>query len=216
MVYIGRAVGIGCLKDENKPVVLYAVSGRSPESKARIATIDGEKNIIFIRPSESEAQDDPLRHYAAMIVGDNNSIFVSNGRQTPETVKRYSEVKKVDKSMSGVLDSMGAEPDSYHTPRISAGLDFVQFQRAYFGIINHGTTSDVWHTYVDSGKAILLPTYKGDPENPAEVVVNDDRTLYELELPGDRPETAKNVTAQQLADRLFEWMDKTLVVAQIP
>src|SRR3989344_4179360 len=98
MVYIGRAVGLGRTPDTN-PAALYAVSGRSGESKARKATINDNK--IHIGPLDG-SDNDPLRHYDAMTLVDRNSIVVSNGVHTNGIAETYEKVKRSEDAIKNV------------------------------------------------------------------------------------------------------------------
>ena len=92
MVYLGRVVGIGKMKDR-KPFVLYAVSGRSEESKQRRASIYENEGRVRIGPLDG-SDSDPLRHYDAIQAGKNNSyVVVSNGVQTSGIAIRCSKLR---------------------------------------------------------------------------------------------------------------------------
>ena len=202
MVYIGRAVGLGRTPNTN-PVALYAVSGRSEESRARKATIhDG---AVHIGPLDG-SDNDPLRHYDAMTLVD-SSIVVSNGVHTNDIAEAYEKVKRSEDAIKNVLDELGAEPDSYHTPRIAALFNFVQHYRGYFGIVNEGREPNTWYNTIEVGKAFMLPTYKGDRQDPRNVVVNDSQHIFPLNLYENTPE--------ELAEELYRMIDGYFVVSAV-
>ena len=203
MVYIGRAVGLGRTPNTS-PAALYAVSGRSEESRARRATIN--ESTVHIGPVDG-SDNDPLRHYDAMMLGEGNSIVVSNGVHTNLIAEAYEKIKRPEDTIKTVLDELGAEPDSYHTPRIAALFNFVQHFRGYLGIVTEDGAAKTWYKTLEKGTAFFLPTYKGDKNNPRNVIVNDSQHIFPVNLYGNTPE--------ELAGELYEIMDRDFVVSTV-
>ena len=200
MVYIGRAVGLGRSPGTN-PVALYAVSGRSEESRARIATINDNK--IHIGPIDG-SDNDPLRHYDAMTLVDWNSIVVSNGVHINCIAETYEKIKRPEDAIKNVLAEFGAEPDSYHTPRIAALFNFVEHFKGYFGIVNKGHYPSTWYKTMEVGTAFMLPTYTGDQQDRQKIVVNNYNHMFPVKLHGNTPE--------ELAEELYGIIDRDFVV----
>ncbi len=206
MVYLGRVVGIGKMEDR-KPFVLYAVSGRSEESKQRKASIYESEGRVHIGPLDG-SDSDLLRHYDAVQAGRNNSyIVVSNGSQTDGIASRCSKLMTRPGLRSNIqksLDCMRAEPDACHTPRIAAIYTPNQHFSGFFGIRNYRRAAEAWELDLTEGMAFLLPTYKGDPNDPRAVIVSH--------ADGNPAVDFNGKTAQQLADQLYDWVDRNLVV----
>ena len=84
MVYPGRVIIIGkSLSGED--VVMYALTGRSPSSQARMLLIDEAEKKIFVKPTDEDTLktgNPELLVYPAVIYG--SGIAVSNGKQTDD------------------------------------------------------------------------------------------------------------------------------------
>ena len=84
MAYPGRIIIIG-KSAEGEDVVMYAITGRSPSSQARMLLIDEVEKKIFVKPTDEETLKTgnlDLLVYPAVICG--NDIAVSNGKQTDD------------------------------------------------------------------------------------------------------------------------------------
>jgi len=168
--YPGRQLFLG-LTLANGPCFAYLITGRAPESRERKAVLLGD--VIRIGPV-STSQYDPLRHYAA-VKFDNQSgtLAVSNGIQTEAIFETYKLLFNTASSpekdyMEKILDGAGAEPDSYHTPRI-AGIITVSNDKTpvYFaGIKAHNVPARAIRIEPEKGTMLGVSTYKGSLDNP--------------------------------------------------
>ena len=120
--YPGRQLFVGQTAG-GKPCFIYLVTGRSPESRQRVAVqVD---NTVRMGPI-GDAPYDPLRHYSAVRFDDaTGTLAVSNGIQTDavyETNKLLVNVgsPRTETYLAAIMEGAQAEPDSYHTPRIAA------------------------------------------------------------------------------------------------
>lgn len=145
--YPGRLLFMG-QTEENKPAFLYLVTGRSPGSRARVAMpVEGG---VIMGPSGDESYN-PLIHYPAVRFNhDTGLAVVSNGIQTNaifETYKLMADLRRYprDEYLDMLLKGAGAEPDSYHTPRI-AGVEsknyFQGLLESHFSLLGITTRHD--------------------------------------------------------------------------
>jgi IMP cyclohydrolase len=169
--YPGRQLFLG-LTIDNNPCFAYLVTGRSPESRERKAV--AANDLVRMGPI-GNVEYDPLRHYAA-VKFDNSSglLSVSNGIQTDAIFEAYKLVLNtvspvtVD-AMRVLLEAAGAEPDSYHTPRIAGVVTNSQDKtKPLFFVGMKGFTSPAKVTQIDpkSGTMIGISTYKGSLDIP--------------------------------------------------
>jgi IMP cyclohydrolase len=197
--YPGRQIFIG-MTAENKPCFAYLVTGRSPGSRERKAVkID---NLVRIGPVAS-TEYDPLRHYAAVEFDNNSKVAsISNGIQTEAVYEMYKLILNTSNSpgidyMEKVLEGAGAEPDSYHTPRIAAVItrDADNSQFVYIlGIKNFTQPAKASLVSPQPGNLYGVSTYKGSLENPEGRESNAALTQIEL----------THSTAEDIANYVFE------------
>jgi IMP cyclohydrolase len=198
--YPGRQLFLG-LTLEKQPFFAYLITGRSPESRERKGVMVGD--IIRIGPLGDQAYD-PLRHYSAVKYDNGSGIAaVSNGIQTEAIFETYrllhntSSVSSVD-YMQKIMEGAGAEPDSYHTPRI-AGLIADPVEKNgktifIIGIKAFDFPAKAVAVSPQAGKMIGISTYKGSLDNPE---ARDPAAVFpEMEF--------KGLTADELAVFLFE------------
>lgn len=228
-MYLGRVVGLGMLPDERE-FIAYAVSGRSDASRTRKARITGEGNVqkVNIGPlgldkltlvQEAQAQ---WIFYNGIITsgfeGEEVYALASNGEQG-DAAERILKHRTSDMSEShmrslcmDIQDAAAAamivlrpERDKYKTPRIAGVLGNCH---AYLGII---TEDGYFDGFMDdlsenTGKMFFVSTYMGEKDSN-EVVVPKGKVeipMGSIDLHGEK--------AQELADNLYDWMDKDLVV----
>jgi IMP cyclohydrolase len=169
--YPGRQLFLG-LSAENNPFFAYLVTGRSPESRERKAV--AMNDVIRMGPT-GNAQYDPLRHYAAVKYDNSNGLLsVSNGIQTDAIFEVYKLIYNTASAagkayMESVLDSAGAEPDSYHTPRIAGIItNTADKSKPVFIIGMKAFTSAAKATRIEPapGTMVGISTYKGSLESP--------------------------------------------------
>lgn len=170
--YPGRQLFLGLTK-EGRPAFAYIVTGRSPASRERKATL--KENTIIMGPIGS-APYDPLRHYTA-VKHDNSAglMAVSNGIQTEaiyETYRLLYNVKSAPAAgyLKKIMDGANYEPDSLQTPRIGG----VICNRGDGGkpvcIVSIKTANKpafTWSVKPKAGTLIGVATYQGNMENPS-------------------------------------------------
>ena len=197
--YPGRQLFLG-LSSYGQPSLAYLVTGRNPQSRERMAVrVDNE---IRIGPVGQQAYD-PLRHYTAVKVGELSGIaVVSNGIQTEAIFETYRLLFNTNSApargyMKKILDGAGAEPDSYHTPRIAGTITIGgDAARPVFmlGVKTEGRPASVFRTRPQRGVLIGVATYRGDLDAPQAFDPASD--LPRLRFAGR--------TARELADYLFD------------
>lgn len=174
--YPGRQIFVGTTVIGD-PCFAYLVTGRSPGSRKRKAKRLGD--IIRIMPSENDAPFDPLRHYIA-VKHDARIKFaaITNGIQTEAIFEAYKlwinlerqNISEAPELIHNLLESAGAEPDSYHTPRIAAVISVPEngIPQAVIGTIgeNHGRTDEILIKPKYNGQLTVVSTYGGDMDNP--------------------------------------------------
>jgi IMP cyclohydrolase len=197
--YPGRQLFLGLTEDKN-PFFAYLVTGRSPESRERKAV--AVNDVIRMGPI-GNAQYDPLRHYAA-VKFDNAAglLSVSNGIQTDAIFEAYrlifntASLASID-YMEKLLDGAGAEPDSYHTPRIAGIITNSTDKSGVISIIGmKAFNKPAKATQINPKPGMMtgISTYKGSLDSP------------EARDPGDSlPEVKiKARTAGEIAKYLFD------------
>jgi IMP cyclohydrolase len=169
--YPGRQLFLGLTADKN-PFFAYLVTGRSPESRERKAI--AVNDLVRMGPI-GNVEYDPLRHYAAVKLDNSSGLLsVSNGIQTDAIFEAYKLIFNtaspvVKDSMQVLLEGAGAEPDSYHTPRIAGVVtSSADKTRPVFFIGMKAFTSPAKVTQIDPKPATMIgiSTYKGSLDNP--------------------------------------------------
>lgn len=222
--YLGRVVGVGYNKD--KPFAIYAVTGRSEMSKARMAEIL-DNNIVRIAPS-GEISDDQkkmrdLIFYNAMRIADDPSkIVISNGMQTEHTIRALKDrVEKYPHAIAeGFIRSWGAEPDKLRTPRVTGILD--SSANAALGIVTkEGMASRLVDIRGDNSVHFLyVSTYLGScggTFGPTEhknsgVEVPTGRIDIHSMIPMDSLDICGD-TSQKIADNFYDYLADDLRVS---
>ena len=189
--YPGRQLFLGLTINKN-PFFAYLVTGRAPESRERKAVL--VEDVIRMGPTGNTPYD-PLRHYTAVKYDNHSGIMaVSNGIQTEAIFETY---KLLFNTASGpekdylekIMDGAGAEPDSYHTPRI-AGIITNSTDKSspifIVGMKGYDLPSKATQISPKSGTMIGISTYKGDMDKPE--ARDPSAPLAELEVKGTTPE----------------------------
>jgi len=166
MAYPGRVIALGRDPSDECDVVVYAVTGRSPSSQARL--LERTENAIVTKPTDPEVLktgNPDLLVYPAVCFGDR--LAVSNGKQT-EDVARASASGPVAALEAG-LRSWAYEPDApIFTPRIS-GLLWPD-GRAALSVIKRAADGSPRKHYFEfalqAGQAEMIATYSGPNQNP--------------------------------------------------
>jgi IMP cyclohydrolase len=184
--YPGRQLFLG-ITLQNKPILAYLITGRSPESRERRGIL--VENTIRIGPIGNQPYD-PLRHYSAVKYDNTLGIAaVSNGIQTDAIFETYKLLLNTNslprrEYMEQILDGAGAEPDSYHTPRIAGIVTYTPDKPAspvfIIGMKGNNSPAMVHILNLEPGIMIGISTYKGLMENPEARKPED--SLAELEF----------------------------------
>ena len=196
--YPGRQLFIGLTAGGN-PCLAYLVTGRSLPTRERRAMLMGTR--VAIGPIGT-IEYDPLRHYTAVACDPTTGIaVVSNGIQTEAIFETYRLLFHTGslptiEYMERLLDGAGAEPDSYHTPRI-AGVLTSHAEAGLVGIIGIkclGSPAKAFRVKMEPGVLTGVSTYRGALDNPEPFDINSG--LPELKLEG--------ATAGDIAGYLFD------------
>lgn len=189
--YPGRQVFLGLTADV-RLCFAYFVSGRSPKSRERKATM--VENSVIMGPIGDEPYD-WLRHYAAIKYDcDIGLAVVTNGIQTEAIFETYRLLYHCDSLpepdyLKAILNGARSEPDSLHTPRIAgvitnpAGKNDLIY---IIGIKVHDRPADVFKIEPEPGMLYGIATYRGEMENPA--AFDADEGPAKLAFTGKTPE----------------------------
>lgn len=121
--YHGRGFIIGKSEDGRSLVIMYFMTGRSPESQNRRLSLnkDGNLETIVADPGKP-AGNTELTLYPA-IMQDNSYIVVSNGKQTPDVLRLIvDDYNFLASAEDDFEDKWSYEPDSSNTPRITGAI----------------------------------------------------------------------------------------------
>jgi IMP cyclohydrolase len=196
--YPGRQLFVGMTLNGN-PAVVYLVTGRSPASRERKASL--LDNGVIIGPLGNQPYD-PLRHYTAVKYDNVSAILsVSNGIQTDAIFETYRLLFNTNSTpsmdfMEKLLDGAQAEPDNMHTPRIAGIITTNPAQQLIFiiGIKRHDMPAQAFQIEPALGTLTGLSVYKGKLESPEGF--DPAAGLPKIEFKGK--------TAIELAEHLFE------------
>ena len=169
MEYPGRVIVLGRDPSDECDVVVYAVTGRSPSSQARLLEQDG--NAIVTKPTDPEVLktgNPDLLVYPAVCFG--GRLAVSNGKQTEDVARAEADHPVV--ALEAGLRNWSFEPDApIFTPRISGIL--WPDGRAALSLIKRagdGTPRRLYFEFIlRPGHAEMIATYAGPNQNPLPV-----------------------------------------------
>ena len=202
--YPGRQLFIG-LTIDSRPALAYLVTGRSPQSRARLAVAAGDS--IRIDPI-GQQEHVPLRFHYPSVKFDNQTgmAVVSNGIQTEAIFEMYRLLLVAGSAPTGdymekILDGASSEPDSLNTPRIAGVITSDSDGKPVFivGIVAQGAPARAFNVKPEPGVLTGISTYKGSLESPEAF----DTTS---ELPRLQP---SGKTAKDLAEYLYEISEAT-------
>ncbi len=169
--YPGRQIFLGRTRS-GSPAFGYIVTGRSPASRERRATLIDHG--IIMGPVGDESYD-WLRHYTAVKYDNAIGLMtVTNGIQTEAVYETYRLLfhcgtRPARSYLKKIMDGANYEPDSLKTPRI-AGLIMNPpgaTEPIYLlSIKTAGATAFAWEMVYEPGTLAGISTYRGDLENP--------------------------------------------------
>jgi len=168
--YPGRQLFVGLTADA-RPALAYLVTGRSPQSRERKATL--RENTIIIGPLGNVPYD-PLRHYTALKWDDASGVCaVSNGIQTEAIYETYRLLYNAGTApavqfLKRIMEGAQAEPDSLHTPRIGGVVTSQEKRPALFiSIKRQDAPAPAARVKPVPGYLSGISTYDGVLETPA-------------------------------------------------
>jgi IMP cyclohydrolase len=197
--YPGRQVFLG-RTGSGKPCFAYFVSGRSPQSRERKATM--VENSVIMGPTGDEPYD-WLRHYTAVKYDNDIGLaVVTNGIQTEAIYETYRLLYHCDSQpgleyLEILLNGARSEPDSLHTPRPAGVITNPAGKTGpvyIIGIKIYQRPADVFEIEPEPGTLKGIATYQGDMENPTAF----DAGKGPVEL------TFKGETQEELAKYIYE------------
>jgi IMP cyclohydrolase len=203
--YPGRQLFIGLTADA-RPALIYLVTGRSPQSRERLAVAAGDS--IRIDPL-GQQEHVPLRFHYPSVKFDNETgmAVVSNGIQTEAIFETYRLLLIAGTAPAGdylekILDGAGAEPDSLNTPRIAGVVTSTSDDKKpifLIGIVTEGAPASAFEVELEPGTLVGISTYKGDLTNPE--AFDPASELPRLQCSGK--------TAKDLSEHLYEISEAT-------
>ncbi len=198
MIYPGRLLILGGDAAGVHHVLIYAITGRSPSSQARM--LEPEDQAVWTKPTDPEIlkKGNPeLLVYPAVIFG--RGIAASNGRQTVDidTDAAGSAVAVLDAG----LGPWTYEPDApIYTPRITGCI--LPSGRAALSIIKRGPDGYPVRSFFDladrPGRGSMLATYAGDNREPLEASAGEP---LDVGLEGTTPEETAGAAYAALGPR---------------
>jgi len=194
--YPGRVILMGCTEKGGNPVAAYAVTGRSPSSRAR--KIIREEDTLWVKPTHTDLirqGNIDLLVYPCLIVLP-GGVAVSNGKQTVDVMACLGLGESGLEVLAAALKDWDYEPDApAYTPRIAGCL--LPNRSAALGLIRRaedGSSLRSLHGFIPKpgyGKAVM--TYQGDPGDPLPSFTGEP---VECAIPGG--------TARETAEALYE------------
>lgn len=167
--YPGRLIVIGSPAETGGVIVVYAVTGRSPSSRARKLIRDGDS--VLVRPLDDEVLktgDPDLLIYPAVrtVPG---ALAVSNGKHTDDAAAHMPEKTDPVAVLNAALDRWDYEPDApTFTPRIAGCV--LRGGRAALSLVRRGPEGRPLkiHTEIPllKGACWILSTYSGRNIDP--------------------------------------------------
>ncbi len=196
--YPGRQVFIGVTVKGN-PAFAYLVTGRSPKSRERKATMRG--NSVIMGPIGDEPYD-WLRHYTALKYDNDIGLAAfSNGIQTEAIFETYRLLYHTgsvpSKSyLKKIMDGANYEPDSIKTPRVAGVITNPANSIPIYllSIVVYGYPAVTWRVRPKPGTMKGVATYNGNLESPG--AFNIDGGLPEIRFNGE--------TAQGVAEYIYD------------
>lgn len=167
--YPGRILVIGKDSSGMSPVIIYAITGRSPSSQAR--KLEVEDNSIWAKPTDEETLKKGNRELLIYpsIQFTPQGIAVSNGKQTSDIGTALAQSMNPVEVLSSSLSTWDYEPDSpIFTPRISGCI--LANGKAALGIIRRGPDGSSQRKFYDvpmtAGRGKMIATYSGENKDP--------------------------------------------------
>ncbi|MEA3407308.1 MAG: IMP cyclohydrolase [Chloroflexota bacterium] len=161
-MYIGRFVILG-KTGTGEWYLGYRVSSRSFPNRT-IRT--GEDRAVVIPTEDAPPSDNPYISYNCVRTYQ-DVLIVSNGTHVDPIIDKVKIGYGLRDAMALSLLAMDYEHDSYHTPRIAAGLDG-KADQGYLGIVADDQLT-VKSIEVAPGEAFLIATYEHTSPTPIDL-----------------------------------------------
>ncbi len=177
--YPGRLIVIGAPRRAGSAAIVYAITGRSPSSQARmLVSRDGG---VWVQPTDEETLrkgNVDLLVYPAVLFGP-AGVAVSNGKQTADVRDALGPGAGPAAALARALAAWDFEPDApIFTPRISgclAGGD------AGLSVVRRGPSGRSLKSYfavpLREGEGWLVSTYAGPNADPLPVFTGEPRRV---------------------------------------
>ncbi len=190
--YLGRVIIIGQIDDNN--VVVYALTGRSPPSRARKLEVVGNNVKIEAIDEDTVKQGKvDLLLYDNAIMAD-RALLIANGDHMSAIDHSYfingtSPMKVMTSAFSkNHSDKWSYEDDKYCTPRIG-GIVMREDNVAVLGILKKAENDETLRYHFEfpliSGKGKSITTYAGPNVEPVPSFTGEP---FDVELKGKTPE----------------------------
>ena len=169
MEYPGRVVVIGREPGPGRTIVIYAITGRSPSSQARM--LEWREDGVWVRPTDENVirtgNIDLLVYPAVLYFA--GGIAVSNGKQTADVRRGLERGGGAVAVLASSLASWDYEPDApIYTPRISGCVG--AGPAAALSLIKRDPDGTAARSYYEvplaPGRGKLLSTYDGVNRDP--------------------------------------------------
>ena len=198
--YPGRIIIIGKDNVGENIVVIYALTGRSPSSQARMLSREGD--TLWVRPIEEEILRQgriELLVYPAICLS--QGIAVSNGKQSLDIKSRLAHSQNPSEILTSALSNWDYEPDPpIYTPRISGCV--VASMRAALSVIKRGedgsSIRNIFEVPLIERKGWMISTYQGENKDLVEPFSGEPQ---ELEFDQNNPNDMAEAVYKALAPR---------------
>lgn len=206
LTYPGRVIILGKDPSDEKIVVVYAITGRSPSSQAR--KIEFDQDCAWVKPTDEEIlrKGDPdLLIYPAICIG--NGLAVSNGKQTQDIKESLDGRATPVQVLETSLQNWRYEPDEpNYTPRISGCL--LDLDRGALSILKRAVDCRTHRQYFEfpliPGYGHMIATYAGENNNPLPSFAGEPRLVQLSGLnPGEVAEAVYNSLGPEDSDQDF-------------
>jgi len=179
LTYPGRLIILGKDPGDEKIIIVYAITGRSPSSQAR--KIEFTQDCAWVKPTDEEIlrKGDPdLLIYPAICIG--KGLAVSNGKQTKDIKETMGMGETPVQVLETSLQSWLYEPDEpNYTPRISGCL--LDMDRGALGILKRAADGRTHRQYFEfpliPGYGHMIATYTGENSDPLPSFVGEPRLV---------------------------------------
>jgi IMP cyclohydrolase len=195
--YPGRLIVMGAPPGGGKVAIIYAITGRSPSSQARMLVLrDGG---IWVQPTDEnvlKTGNIDLLVYPAVLFGQ-RGIAVSNGKQTKDIRDALRAGATPTAVLSQALAAWDYEPDApIFTPRISGCLID---GASGLSVVRRGRSGETLRNYFEvppgEGEGRLVSTYEGPNREPLSSFVGEPRRI---ELAGETARATAETVYREL------------------